>query len=75
MKIAVFFMGWAVCTAIDIPAEDPAVWRFFAELVPLASMILFTTVFILIEKRMSGSRSQRMPEKERWSGRLLELSG
>lgn len=51
MKIAVFFMGWAVCTAIDIPAEDPAVWRFFAELVPLASMILFTTVFILIEKK------------------------
>lgn len=51
LKIAVFFVGWAVCTAIDVPARNPAVWRFFAELVPLASMILFTVVFILIEKK------------------------
>lgn len=51
LKIIVFFIGWAVCSAIDIPAQNPAVWRFFAELIPLASMVLFTVVFILIEKR------------------------
>lgn len=51
LKITVFFVGWAVCTAIDVPAKDPAVWRFFAELTPLASMILFTVVFILLEKK------------------------
>jgi membrane protease YdiL (CAAX protease family) len=50
-KIILFFVGWALLSAIDIPSNDPAVWRFFAELVPLASMILFTAVFILIEKR------------------------
>lgn len=51
LKITAFFVGWAVYTAIDVPAEDPAVWRFFAELVPLVSMILFTVAFILIEKK------------------------
>jgi len=51
LKIVLFFVGWAVCSAIDIPAENPAVWRFYAELIPLVSMILFTWVFILIEKR------------------------
>lgn len=52
LKIIVFFIGWAVCTSIiDIPAQNPAVWRFFAELIPLASMVLFTVIFILIEKR------------------------
>jgi membrane protease YdiL (CAAX protease family) len=51
LKIVLFFVGWAVCSGIDIPAENPAVWRFYAELIPLASMILFTWVFILIEKR------------------------
>lgn len=50
LKIVLFFVGWAVCSAIDIPAENPAVWRFYAELIPLLSMILFTWVFILIEK-------------------------
>jgi len=50
LKIALFFVGWAVCCTIDIPAQNPAVWRFYAELIPLVSMILFTSVFILIEK-------------------------
>lgn len=51
VKIIVFFVGWTVCTAIDVPAQNPAVWRFFAEFIPFASMILFTVVFILIEKQ------------------------
>lgn len=50
-KVLVFFVGWALLSAIDVPSDNPAVWRFFAELIPLASMILFTVVFILIEKK------------------------
>lgn len=50
LKIVLFFVGWAVCSTIDIPSKNPAVWRFYAELIPLVSMILFTLMFILIEK-------------------------
>ena len=52
VKIVVFFIGWAVLSGIiDIPSDNPAVWRFFAELIPLAVMILFTVAFWLIEKK------------------------
>ena len=52
LKIVVFFIGWAVLSGIiDVPSDNPAVWRFFAELIPLAVMILFTVVFWLIEKK------------------------
>lgn len=36
---------------IDIPSDNPAIWRFFAELIPLTVMILFTVVFCMIEKK------------------------
>lgn len=52
LKIMVFFIGWAVLSGIiDIPSDNPAIWRFFAELIPLTVMILFTVVFWLIEKK------------------------
>ena len=52
LKIVVFFIGWAVLFGIiDIPSDNPAIWRFFAELIPLAVMVLFTVVFWLIEKK------------------------
>lgn len=51
LKVAAFFMGWALTTAITIPTKNPAVWRFFAELTPMLSMVLLTVVFVLIEKR------------------------
>jgi membrane protease YdiL (CAAX protease family) len=52
VKIVVFFIGWAVLSGIiDIPSDNPAIWRFFAELIPLTIMILFTVVFWLIEKK------------------------
>lgn len=50
-KIAVFFIGWAVLSGIiDIPSNNPAIWRLFAEFIPLAVLILFTVAFLLIEK-------------------------
>lgn len=52
LKIVVFFIGWAVLSGIiDVPSDNPAIWRFFAELIPLTVMILFTVVFWLIEKK------------------------
>ena len=52
LKIVIFFTGWAVLSGvIEIPSDDPALWRFFAELIPFAVMILFTLIFWLIEKR------------------------
>ena len=49
LKIVVFFIGWAVFSGIiDIPNDNPAIWRFFAELIPLSVIILFTVVFWLI---------------------------
>ncbi len=51
-KILTFFIGWAVLAGvIEIPFKEPAVWRFFAELIPFAVMIVFTVVFLLIEKK------------------------
>ncbi len=52
LKILVFFIGWAVLSGvIDIPSDNPAIWRFFAELIPFAILLLFTVVFWLIDKR------------------------
>lgn len=52
LKIIVFFFGWAVLAGlIDIRIDDPVIWRFFAELIPLLVMVVLTVVFLLIEKR------------------------
>ena len=51
-KISVFFIGWAVAAGIgEVPSKDPAIWRFFAELIPFAVMLIFTLIFLLIEKK------------------------
>lgn len=52
LKILIFFIGWAILSGmIDVPIDNPAIWRFFAELIPFAVMIVFTFLFILIEKK------------------------
>lgn len=52
VKIVIFFIGWAVLAGIiDVPSENPAIWRFFAELIPLAVLLIFTAVFLQIEKK------------------------
>ena len=52
VKIVIFFIGWAVLAGIiDVPSENPAIWRFFAELIPFAVLSIFTAVFLLIEKK------------------------
>ena len=52
LKIIIFFIGWAVLAGIiEVPIEDPAIWRFFAELIPFLVMVVFTVIFLLIEKK------------------------
>ena len=53
LKTIAFFVGWAICASIlPIPdATSAVVWRFWAELIPLLSVIGFTIIFWLIDKR------------------------
>ena len=53
IKTIIFFAGWAICVSvIPIPDTTSAViWRFWAELIPLLSIIALTLVFWLIDKR------------------------
>lgn len=53
IKFSGFFLGWAILTSI-LPlssSEDPAIWRLWAEIMPLLSIIAFTLAFWLIEKK------------------------
>nr|WP_298877876.1 hypothetical protein [uncultured Mogibacterium sp.] len=35
LKIIIFFIGWAIIAGIiEIPNDNPSVWRFYAELIP-----------------------------------------
>ncbi len=48
-----FFLGWAILSAV-LPlsnSDNPAVWRLWAEITPLLSIIAFTFIFWLIEKK------------------------
>lgn len=53
LKTIIFFAGWAVCASvIPIPDTDSAVTcRFWAELIPLLSIIGITVIFWLLDKR------------------------
>lgn len=51
-----FFVGWAVCASLlPIPAvQDAAWWRFWAELIPLAAIVVITAIFW----RLDGGRTK-----------------
>ena len=52
LKIVIFFIGWAVLSSIiDIPNDNPAIWRFFAELIPITVIVAFSVVFLFFEKK------------------------
>ena len=53
IKFIGFFLGWAMLTSI-LPlssSENPAIWRLWAEIMPLLAIIAFTLIFWLIEKK------------------------
>ena len=50
-KILLFFFTFSLLGGlIEIPSDDPAIWRFGAEIIPLIVVIAATLVFIRIEK-------------------------
>ena len=50
-KILLFFFTFALLGGlIEIPSDDPAIWRFGAEIIPLIVVIAATLVFVRIEK-------------------------
>lgn len=53
LKCVGFFICWAMlAAALPMPEiESPAVWRLWAEIVPLAAIVMFTFLFWLIEKK------------------------
>lgn len=53
LKTLIFFLGWAIGVAfIPIPEPDnAAVWRFWAELMPLLLVAVITLAFWLADKR------------------------
>lgn len=53
IKFIGFFLGWAILTSV-LPlssSENPALWRLWAEIMPLLAIIAFTLIFWLIEKK------------------------
>lgn len=53
IKFIGFFLGWAILTSL-LPlssSEEPAMWRLWAEIMPLLGIIAFTLIFWLIEKK------------------------
>lgn len=65
VKCITFFVGWAVAASLLPlpPTEDPAIWRLWAELIPLLSVIAFTLLFWLIEKRSISLNLVKAPAK------------
>ena len=52
-KFLEFLLGWAILTSI-LPlssSENPAIWRLWAEIMPLLAIIAFTLIFWLSEKK------------------------
>ena len=48
-----FFLGWAILSAV-LPlsnSDNPAIWRLWAEITPLLSIIAFTLIFWIVEKK------------------------
>ena len=53
IKFIGYFLGWAILTSI-LPlssSEEPAIWRLWAEIMPLLAIIAFTLIFWLIERK------------------------
>ncbi len=53
IKFIGFFLGWAILVSI-LPlssSENQAIWRLWAEIMPLLAIIAFTFIFWLIEKK------------------------
>ncbi|MGL5259320.1 MAG: lysostaphin resistance A-like protein [Lachnospiraceae bacterium] len=66
LKIIIFFITWALLSGLAPLPEisSPVIWRLFAELFPLLTVIIVTVVFWLIEKRQLVITIVKKPLKE-----------
>lgn len=68
-KAFFFFMGWALLVGfLSVPdRENPAIWRFYAELIPFLCITGISILFWLAERRNKNTRSlsfiMRVPVK------------
>lgn len=53
LKCILFFAGWVICIVVMPMPENhnPAIYRFWVELIPLASVAIITFIFWLVERR------------------------
>lgn len=53
LKSIMFFIGWAVLFTLLplLNTNNPAIWRIWAEITPLFSIIVFSIIFWMIEKK------------------------
>lgn len=53
-KALLYFVGWTLLVSfIPVPdLENPAVWRFAAELIPFLCVVVISIVFWFIEKKV-----------------------
>lgn len=71
-KALLYFVGWTLLVSfIPVPDfENPAIWRFAAELIPFLCIIGISILFWLIEKR-SVKIFKMYPIK--WTRRAAEI--
>lgn len=59
IKTLIFFVGWVICASV-IPIPDTAsavIWRFWAELIPLLSIIVLTLIFFANRQKKNAITS------------------
>lgn len=63
LNFFLFFGGWAVLVSVlPLPhSNDPAIWRLWAEIIPLLCVAVFTLLFWLAEKRTVELHLWRAP--------------
>lgn len=74
LKIILFLAIWLFLSVYpEIPIKDPALWRFFAELIPLCAIIVLTIIFTRIEKIKFYEGFSKNVRKSIITGLLLGL--
>lgn len=65
LKSVLFFLGWAIVTAFLplLDTDNQAIWRLWAEITPCLSIVIFTLIFWLIEKRQVALKLFNKPIK------------
>lgn len=75
-KAFLFFVGWALCSAL-IPIPNPSsavIWRLWAEAIPLISIIVFTVLFWLLDRKKANLHLIDEPVKNMFLGSVTGIA-